>query len=386
MEFMGRYAHEGDFAMPASRSITFFPVGCGNCTLICVDDFRMVFDLHGLDGKSSYEMLKPYLPERDGIRYLDVLCISHGDQDHCKGFAEVKEEIDAGRLVIGMIWHSAFDRTNSTSDDDLPEDYLALEDELDRRRGVLHPGYGDLQVALTAWDDETRAFNGLEIPDDLSLRVLSPYRKDDETDEWDANDMCLVINLTISGLPVLFAADSSAAIWQERIFPHTLDDEDKRDWAKASVLVASHHGSYTFFGEEREYVLKATPYPANYAALEAIEPDEVIISADARFPTSYDVAGEYPPHYAAWKWYHLWFRESREVAESDHHPDQFKYTCDGHLRLELAEDGVWEWVDDWMPDDDSPSEGEKASPDGGNPGKGFVYRGGETHRGGGHYA
>jgi|GEM_PF-4733530 len=372
--------------MASSRSITLFPVGCGNCTLICADDLRMVFDLHGADGKSSYALMSPYLPERDGVRYLDVLCISHGDRDHCEGFIEIKKEIDAGRLVIGTIWHSAFDRTNDTLAGDLPEDYLALEKELDRRRRVQNPAYGDLQIPLTAWDDEVRAFEGLNAPGDLSLRVLNPYLKDDGTEEWTVNDMCLVINLTISGLSVLFAADSSAAIWQERIFPHTLNDEDKRDWAKANILVASHHGSYTFFGEEREYVLKANPAPANYAALDAIEPDELVISAESRFPTSSDASGDYPPHYAAWKWYHLWFRENRAVAEDDLHPSQFKYTCDGYLRLELAEDDAWEWVDDWTPDYDASASDEKTASERGHAGKAFVYRGGETQRGGGHFA
>ena len=175
----------------------------------------------------------------------------------------------------------------------------------------------------------------MEYPADFSLRVLSPYRKDDdadETEEWNVNDMCLVINLTVSGLSVLFAADSSAAIWQERIFPHTLDAEDKSDWAQASILIASHHGSYTFFGEEREYVLKAKPAPANYAALDAIEPEILVISADSRFPTTRDASGELPPTLCCVKWYHQWFRENHDIAEDDLHPDCFKYTCDGHLR------------------------------------------------------
>ena len=88
--------------MAPSRSISLFQVGCGNCTLICVDDLRLVFDLHGADGRSSFQVIKPYLREQDGIRYLDVLCLSHGDQDHCEGFAEFKEEMDAGRLVVAQ--------------------------------------------------------------------------------------------------------------------------------------------------------------------------------------------------------------------------------------------------------------------------------------------
>ena len=96
--------------------------------------------------------------------------------------------------------------------------------------------------------------------------------------------------------------------------------------------------------------------------------------AEARFPTSRDQSGDTPPHYSAYKWYHKWFRENRGVSEDDKHPDEFKYTADSHIRLEHGNDG-WNWVDDWSPDDG-----------GGNGGKGFVYRGGETRRGGGRYA
>ena len=35
---------------------------------------------------------------------MDVLCVSHGDSDHCGGFGELLREVKAGRLGIGSIW------------------------------------------------------------------------------------------------------------------------------------------------------------------------------------------------------------------------------------------------------------------------------------------
>ncbi len=129
-------------------SITFFQVGNGNFTLISVDDINIVVDINGTEEKTSLEMLRPFLPEEDGTLRLDVLCITHGDLDHCGGFAEFKEEIDEGRLVVGEIWHPNYDRTLVS--DDLPDDYLALYDEIMRRREIQGDEYGDVEVPLTA--------------------------------------------------------------------------------------------------------------------------------------------------------------------------------------------------------------------------------------------
>jgi hypothetical protein len=359
-------------------SVTFFQVGNGNFTLIRVRDANIIVDINGTkeekgaEGKTPLEMLRPFLPEEDGTLYLDVLCITHGDHDHCGGFAEFKEEMDAGRLVVGEVWHSNYDRTQVTEESELPEDYLALRAEILRRRGIENPGYGDVEVPLTAWQDETAAFSAVERPDGFSIKVLSPYYKDKGDEDWEVNDVSLVLNIEVLGLNILFPGDSSAKTWQERVIPYTLRKEGMEDWADAEILVAAHHGSYSFFGENREEVLNADPYPDNYEALDYGEPDFLLVLAEKRFPTSLDQSGARAPHYSAYKWYHKWFRENRGVSEGDEHPDQFKYTADGHLRLEYGDDG-WEWRDDWSPDDD-----------GG--GKGFRYRRGPTRRGGDEYA
>lgn len=361
--------------MTSERSITFFQVGNGNCCFVQIDDLRMVFDMKGTDKLTSWELLSPFLRIKDGVHQLDVLCNSHGDQDHCGGFGDFADRIRDGSLVIGSIWHPNYDRTKVDDESDLPDDYLALHQEILRRQAIAEPKYGDLEVPLTAWDDEKKAFEGMAMPSEVSLRVLSPYVKDENDFDWDVNDVSLVLRMTVSDLSVLWPGDSSSKIWQERIIPITLAKEDMKDWARAEVSLASHHGSYKFFGPDRDEVLNANPAPDNYEALDYIEPEILVVSAVSRFPIGGDESGDQPPHYAAWKWYHKWFRDNRGVGAEDKHPDSFKYTADGHLRLCLGDDG-WGWVEDWSPPDD----------DGGGEEIGFSYRGGETRRGGGQYA
>jgi len=355
----------------SSPSITFFKVGKGNFTLIAMETVNIVVDINGTDEKSSLEILEPFLREEGDKLCLDVLCITHGDSDHCGGFAEFKEKIDEGELVIGEIWHPNYDRTLVT--EDLPDDYLALHDEIPRRREIDASGYGDVEVPLTAWDTEDNAFSVVEEPDEFAMKVLSPYIKDEGDTDWNVNDVSLILNLEVLGLNILFPGDSGVRTWQERVIPYTLSKEEMEDWADAEILIASHHGSYSFFGKTGEEVLNADPHPDNYEALDFVEPEHLLVLGAKRFPTSRDQSGDEPPHYSAYKWYHKWFRENRSVSENDKHPDAFKYTADGHIRLEHGDDG-WNWVDDWSPND------------GGGNGKGFVYRGGETRRGGGRYA
>jgi len=373
----------------ADRSITFFPVGNGNCCLIEIDDLRIAIDLKGTDKAAAYELLKPHLSEEDGRKRLDVLCITHGDGDHCAGFGEMKKEMDKGRLIIGTIWHPNFDRTKVDDDSELPEDYKALHAEIMRRRSIKNPQFGDLEQPLTAWDTERKAFEGFdEIPEQLSLHVLSPYLKDDETGDLDINNLCLVLNIEVSGLKVLFPGDSGSPVWQDRIFPHTLHSDDKSEWAKSDILLVSHHGSWKFFGRTtREDVLDADPTPENYEALDYIKFNDLVVSASSRFPTARDQSGDLPPHYAAWKWYHHWARKNLSVSEDDKHPDCFRYTANGHLRLEYGDNG-WEWVTDWSPDDDGNGSGAGGTESGTQrKSTGFKYREKEdTRRGPGHYA
>ena len=361
-------------------SITFFAVGNGNFTLIQVDGVNVVVDINGTkeekgeSGKTSLEILRPFLPREGGASRLDVLCITHGDRDHCGGFAEFKEEIDRGRLVVGEIWHSNYDRTSVTEASKLPPDYLALRTEILRRRRSGSPRYGDVEVPLTAWQDEGAAFSAARRPDGFSMKVLSPYYKDKGDKDWQVNDVSLVLNMEILGLNVLHPGDSSAKTWQERIIPYTLRRRGMGDWARAEILIASHHGSYSFFGENRDAVREANPHPDNYGALDYVGAGHLLVPAEKRFPTSRDKSGQEPPHYSAYKWYHRWFRDNRGVPESDPHPERFKYTAEGHVRLERGGDG-WRWRDDWSPPDG-----------GGDGGRGFVYRRGETRRGGSEYA
>lgn len=333
-----------------SMNITHFKVGNGHCSLIQGLEFVMIIDLNKTaDKDSSYELLKPFFRRKDGKYVIDILAISQNDKDHCCGFARFKEEMDKGNLVIGSIWHQDYDRTKTQDIKDLPTDYLVLREEIKRREKVSNPQFGDVVKTPKAKEKDGHLFEKIDNkPESLSIRVLSPFAGDNEdTPGYDHNCLSLVMNVQYGDISKLYTGDSSSKYWQDKIIPQLLNHKMYKDWAEADIVIASHHGSYTFFGCDRDEVCNCEK-PDNYEALERITPNELILSACTRFPTGRDANGDQPPHYAAYKWYHKWFRDNRGVSDDDKHPDQFKYTADGNVRLEYNEvTRCWEWNNDW---------------------------------------
>jgi beta-lactamase superfamily II metal-dependent hydrolase len=89
------------------RGIMFWPVGTGDSTTIVIDDDHVIqVDLHDmaqadLDGAvvmPVVDELAACLPKRDGRPYLAVFVLTHADQDHCRGFADLLEAVTIGEL------------------------------------------------------------------------------------------------------------------------------------------------------------------------------------------------------------------------------------------------------------------------------------------------
>ena len=334
------------------RSIYHFSVGNGNCSVIEADQsFVMVIDLnHSEEFDSTYEMLKPYFRiDENDKEVIDILLITHGDYDHCLGFSEFRDKIESGDLIIGTIWHQGYDRRKYENIADLEDDYIALEEELDRRRSITNPGFGDYQEALTA--NVIPQFHDIPVPEDFEMVVLNPTNSDVEDAERGLNDLSCIVRINLKELLwLLYAGDGESTIWQERIIPSYVENNTLK--AESKYFIVPHHGSYTFFDQDRDAVREADPYPDNYVAMNYINPEQLILSAKDIFPTSRDQSGDDPPHYAAWKWYHKWFEDNRSVNVEDKHPKEFSYTSEGHIKLDLV-GNIWVIDKDYKHNKDS---------------------------------
>ena len=93
-------------------SFTFWPVGNGDSTTIHVGDGTVVqIDIHDLAAGDDeddphiavIDALVELLPVVDGKPYLAAFALTHADEDHCKGFVDLLNEV-----VIGDLWFSPY--------------------------------------------------------------------------------------------------------------------------------------------------------------------------------------------------------------------------------------------------------------------------------------
>lgn len=332
------------------RYIRAFRVGNGNCVLVGAGTQTFLFDMAGRpstdddDGATAWDLVSPWLrTDAQGRKVLDVFFNSHGHTDHCGGFGKFKEELDAGRLVIGEIWHNGHDRLWQETRADLESqgaaDYLALRDEI-KRRETAAATFGNVVVALYAGNTDASCFSIATKPENFAFDVVNPTKETVGKKEKLTNDHSIVLRLRFSGRAFLFAGDAESGSWQDSILKNAL----WKTRVQSCVAFISHHGSYTFFGPNRDEVRDANPHPVNYSAMDAIQPFNLIVSACDRFPAK-DSSGDQPPHYAAYKWYKQWFVDNREVAFSVEHPDDWKYTFEGDVYLE-HDGSQWRFLND----------------------------------------
>ena len=94
------------FELPA-RGLVFWPVGNGDSTTILVDsETSLQIDLNHLEksddnddaGWAVVDELVESLPKVNGRPYLSAFALTHPDQDHCRGFVRLLDEVDIGEL------------------------------------------------------------------------------------------------------------------------------------------------------------------------------------------------------------------------------------------------------------------------------------------------
>lgn len=304
--------------LPA-RGFVLWPVGCGDSTMIKVNDnVVMQVDIHHMAHSEDDDdpchpvidtLAEEVLPVIDGEPYLAVFALSHPDQDHCRGFKELNE-----RIRIGELWFSPRVLRDYEANEDLCEDAQAFCAEVNRRIEANcegEAGSGD-RIRIIGNDDILDEEPYCDLPDDRKSRpgetvtvldgvdlegtfrafLHAPFG-DDSTGERNKTSLAMQITLTegdASGRLMLLGDLDYPPL--KRIFVDFSDDEDKA-W---DVLLAPHHCSKSamYFQEEgdSDAVLKQDVLDA--IANAAGETGWVVASSIA-VPTSND-DGDNPPH------------------------------------------------------------------------------------------
>jgi len=246
--------------------VYFLDVGLGDCTLIELPNGEfMLVDVYRCEGRGTvdaFKVLRDFLPDgENGKKLLHYLVITHAHDDHIWGIGKLAEEFE-----IGELWAPQYGTKK-----DLSENYKAFQ-----------------KVVEDQPDDRTVFQKGSRSPvaelsdGDVSVRCFSPpgyIEVEEKLDEDEArkvvHENCGVYKLTADGVSVMLTGDSDLAAW-ERIVGYYESETDDDDLAvlASQILHASHHGSRSF--------LKTTKADEPWMnALEAVDPEEVLISVGA---------------------------------------------------------------------------------------------------------
>jgi len=231
-------------------------------------------------------------------KYLDILVISHPDEDHLRGVKELADEFE-----IGELWETGLRREDDPDVGEGYEDFVRLAEQLRKRSRLRRLRAGDEPITKIG---------------EVEIFCLFPIGKTDDEDEAIPNNASLVLKVVCGGMSVLLPGDSGHDSWREILGRF----KKSRSLLRSHVLNASHHGSRSFFRED----VQQDPY---LHGLDAIAPEKVFVSC--RPP---DYSSDQPPHKDAIEIY------VKQVGKENLF---FTHIC-GVIKLSEQEDGSWKVV------------------------------------------
>lgn len=261
-------------------NVHFLNVGQGNMIVaIFLDNQVMVYDCNITEDNENSIMT--YLDKVMPKYGIDVFVNSHREADHMRGIKKLHKI-----YPIGTLWDSGVSGSTDT-----PE----YEEYMDFRRNVTVHEVGPNQH----WTNKP------------NVRILNGKRKDMS----DINAQSVVIHINNNGASVLLTGDTDAEVWKDYIMPESAVS------ISSSILLASHHGSITFFDDPRDGKNYYTGH------ISKINPAMTIISV-----------GDNPHGHPDKKALELYGQYSRG---SDKGNKVFRTDVNGNMKLEMRDNGSW---------------------------------------------
>ncbi len=320
------------------HSIKYYPVGNGDHSMIKTNvGTTIVVDCNirqiSIDSEDNeiYDVKKDMLDSisyRNGYPFIDAFILTHGDNDHCRGYKEnfyqgdpksySKKDMEAGLIMIDEMWFSPMIAEECTNDD---EDAYQMEAE---RRLELHkknhiernlPGN---RVKIVGYDGK-KQYKDLEhlrlIPgtvvstinnikhDTFSIFVHAPFKEHLSSLEKDKNATSIVFQARFksssndsdfSGLAI-FGGDSDYNSWHiilEKTIKYKNDLNEKAlNW---DIFLSPHHCSWSFFND-RPQEENPVPKDSSLKILDYKRKGGYIIASSKKIVNDDDN----PPHYKA---------------------------------------------------------------------------------------
>lgn len=182
--------------------VTAFDVGQGTALLIETPHRRLLYDTgpaYSVESDGGNRVILPYLKAR-GISKLDMMIVSHSDNDHSGGALSILDEIEIGSVSSSL--------------------------------PPIHP-------VITRSSNHLRCEAGQSWTwDDVRFEMLHPSAASYDGAKWKPNARSCTLKVTIGMQSILLPGDIEAG--QEAALV-----DGNREQLRASVLLAPHHGSGT---------------------------------------------------------------------------------------------------------------------------------------------
>lgn len=192
-------------------SVHVIDVGQGNMVAVVFGDGTvLVCDCNITD--ENADAVLGYLVGIMPKNAIDVFVNTHRDADHMRGIKRLH-----AWYPIGSLWDSGV-----SGNDDTPE-YRAYMDFRRGRGGKVH----EVTPGQHWRNREVRILNGKRAKGDI-------------------NAQSIVLRISGPGAGVLLAGDTTAAVWRDFIVP------ESKTCLPSDLLLASHHGSISFFDDPRD--------------------------------------------------------------------------------------------------------------------------------------
>jgi hypothetical protein len=285
-----------------TASITFFPVGNGDMTLIRLDnDQTILVDMHVRAAAEDEdddtpdvmgELRQRLKRDANGRLYVDAFLLSHPDRDHICGLETHFHlgppsdwDEDEDKILIREMWSSPLVFRRASKDEVEVDDAKAWWAEARRRVKLFREigfatGEGDrILIMGEDRDGKTDDISDIVVPAGAAFsaasrisggafeaRLLGPLPPSDDEEEEEIlskNGSSVILRFSLAGggyadkCRFLTGGDAGVAIW-ERIWNEYGDTNS--DWLTYDVLLAPHHcswrslsyDSYSDYGEDAE--------------------------------------------------------------------------------------------------------------------------------------
>ena len=316
-----------------ASSITFFPVGNGDMTLICLGDkagttilidcnIRAAADDPNDKTRDVAKDLRDRLKrDSNGRPYVDVFLSTHPDQDHCRGirshfhlgvpadYADDKKPDNEKRITIGEMWSSPMVFRRAGVEHKLCDDAKAFNKEAKRRVALARDkkcsGMEDGDRILVLGEDEDGKTDDIlaivvKVDEDITkvngaaskvfkARLLAPMPKsanDEEEEELRKNHSSVILNMELADNAerktvknFLTGGDAEVLIWEKLWAKHK-----KASGVLAyDLLQTPHHCSWHSISNDSRSDLgdKAKVSPDAKAALSQIRKEGHIVASSS---------------------------------------------------------------------------------------------------------